>query len=225
MAPPTFADLGKSAKDLINKGYSEFRHAFQNFIIVSQTLDSSRLIPPPRLERTRKSNSRLPLPTTSDLESSEETSTSSTRSPNTVCLSKCCLLYNILCTGLTLTEKWNTENQLGTVVEISEQFGRGLKLTFDSVYVPHNAKRSGKLKLDWSHPTARVSFVCVHMHAFWFWLIYMTTFGRVLFYSPILILHVLVIQITNCFSDGLQLSGNYCNTCRSPLMLDLPPPL
>ncbi|VDM68091.1 unnamed protein product, partial [Strongylus vulgaris] len=57
--------------------------------------------------------------------------------------------------GLTLTEKWNTENQLGTVIEVNEQFGRGLKLTFDSLYAPHAGKRTGKLKADWATQTAR----------------------------------------------------------------------
>ncbi|KHJ93877.1 eukaryotic porin, partial [Oesophagostomum dentatum] len=59
--------------------------------------------------------------------------------------------------GLTLTEKWNTENQLGTTIEVNEQFGRGLKLTFDSLYAPHAGKRTGKLKADWSHQTARIT--------------------------------------------------------------------
>lgn len=56
-----------------------------------------------------------------------------------------------------MTEKWNTENQLGTVIEVNEQFGRGLKVTLDSLYAPHAGKRSGKVKLDWALPTARVS--------------------------------------------------------------------
>ena len=56
-----------------------------------------------------------------------------------------------------MTEKWNTENQLGTVIEVNEQFGRGVKVTLDSLYAPHAGKRSGKVKLDWALPTARVS--------------------------------------------------------------------
>lgn len=51
--------------------------------------------------------------------------------------------------GVILTEKWNTENLLGTIVEIQDRFAHGLKLTLDSWYAPHNGKRSGRVKAEW----------------------------------------------------------------------------
>uniref|UniRef100_A0A158Q8I7 Voltage-dependent anion-selective channel protein 3 n=1 Tax=Elaeophora elaphi TaxID=1147741 RepID=A0A158Q8I7_9BILA len=51
--------------------------------------------------------------------------------------------------GVVLTEKWNTENLLGTIVEVQDRFARGLKLTLDSWYAPHNGKRSGRVKAEW----------------------------------------------------------------------------
>ncbi|VDN81591.1 unnamed protein product [Brugia pahangi] len=57
--------------------------------------------------------------------------------------------YRMPSYGVVLTEKWNTENLLGTVVEIQDRFARGLKLTLDSWYAPHNGKRSGRVKAEW----------------------------------------------------------------------------
>lgn len=50
--------------------------------------------------------------------------------------------------GLTVTEKWNTDNSLGTEVLIEDCLTKGLKLTFDSTYAPNLGKRNGKVKLE-----------------------------------------------------------------------------
>ncbi|ERE68920.1 voltage-dependent anion-selective channel protein 1 [Cricetulus griseus] len=39
--------------------------------------------------------------------------------------------------GLTFTEKWNTDNTLGTEITVEDQLTRGLKLTFDSSFSPN----------------------------------------------------------------------------------------
>ncbi|KAJ0061420.1 hypothetical protein NL108_000330, partial [Boleophthalmus pectinirostris] len=48
--------------------------------------------------------------------------------------------------GLTFTEKWNTDNTLGTEITIEDQLLKGLKLTFDSSFSPNTGKKGGKLK-------------------------------------------------------------------------------
>ncbi|KAG2455845.1 VDAC1 protein, partial [Polypterus senegalus] len=48
--------------------------------------------------------------------------------------------------GLTFTEKWNTDNTLGTEITIEDQLAKGLKLTFDSSFSPNTGKKSGKIK-------------------------------------------------------------------------------
>ena len=40
-------------------------------------------------------------------------------------------------TGLTFSEKWNTDNTLGTEIAIQDQPTKGLKLSFDSSFAPH----------------------------------------------------------------------------------------
>lgn len=38
--------------------------------------------------------------------------------------------------GVTFTEKWNTDNQLATEVSVEDQLVKGLKLSFDTQFVP-----------------------------------------------------------------------------------------
>ena len=38
--------------------------------------------------------------------------------------------------GATFTEKWNTNNQLSTTVDLQDKILSGLKLTFDSTFSP-----------------------------------------------------------------------------------------
>lgn len=127
MSPPTFVDLGKSARDLLSKGYNE------GFV---------------KLEANTKAGDRKEV----------EFKTSAAHN---LALGKLGgsldVKYKIPSYGLTLTEKWNTENHLGTTIEVNEQFGRGLKFTFDTVYAPHTGKRTGKLKADWSLNAARIT--------------------------------------------------------------------
>lgn len=48
--------------------------------------------------------------------------------------------------GLTFTEKWNTDNTLGTEINIEDQIVKGLKLAFDTQFAPQSGKKSGKIK-------------------------------------------------------------------------------
>ena len=38
--------------------------------------------------------------------------------------------------GITFTEKWNTDNMLATEVTVEDQLLKGLKLSFDTQFVP-----------------------------------------------------------------------------------------
>ena len=42
----------------------------------------------------------------------------------------------IFCVGLTFTEKWNTDNTLGTDITIEDQIVKGMKLAFDTQFAP-----------------------------------------------------------------------------------------
>ncbi|XP_041066116.1 voltage-dependent anion-selective channel protein 3 isoform X1 [Carcharodon carcharias] len=113
--PPSYADLGKSSRDLFNKGYG--------FGLV-------------KLELKTKSSSGVMEFTTSG---SSNTDTGKA----TGCLES---KYKLKEYGLTFSKKWNTDNVLASEITIEDQLAKGLKLTFDTTFVPNTGKRSGKLK-------------------------------------------------------------------------------
>lgn len=51
--------------------------------------------------------------------------------------------------GLTLSEKWNTDNTLGTEVSLEDQLVKGLKLSFETVFAPQSGKKNGKIKSEY----------------------------------------------------------------------------
>ncbi|XP_054612234.1 voltage-dependent anion-selective channel protein 2-like isoform X2 [Dunckerocampus dactyliophorus] len=48
--------------------------------------------------------------------------------------------------GLSVNQKWNTDNTLATEVTLEDQLTQGLKVALDTSFVPNTGKKSGKLK-------------------------------------------------------------------------------
>ncbi|XP_057212051.1 voltage-dependent anion-selective channel protein 3 isoform X2 [Triplophysa rosa] len=48
--------------------------------------------------------------------------------------------------GLSLNQKWNTDNVLTTEVTLEDQLAKGLKLALDTSFVPNTGKKGAKLK-------------------------------------------------------------------------------
>jgi len=59
--------------------------------------------------------------------------------------------------GLTFTEKWNTDNQLNTTIDVQDQLVKGLKLTFDSSFSPATCVKKGKIKAEYKHDAMSVN--------------------------------------------------------------------
>lgn len=59
--------------------------------------------------------------------------------------------YKIKEHGLTFTEKWNTDNQLSTKIDVEDKLMKGLKLTLDTAYSPETGIKTGKLKTEYKH--------------------------------------------------------------------------
>ncbi|KAJ7324412.1 hypothetical protein JRQ81_017432 [Phrynocephalus forsythii] len=127
--PPAYADLGKSARDIFNKGYG--------FGLV-------------KLDVKTKSASGVEFATagSSNTDTGKVHGSLETK-------------YKWAEYGVTFTEKWNTDNTLGTEMAIEDQIAKGLKLTFDTTFSPntgflkrmqggliisHFRKKSGKIK-------------------------------------------------------------------------------
>merc|ERR1719431_445665 len=52
--------------------------------------------------------------------------------------------------GLSLTEKWNTDNSLNTTVDY-DKLCDGLKLTLDGSFQPNSGDKAGKFKTEYKH--------------------------------------------------------------------------
>ena len=114
MAPPTYGDLGKSAKDVFGKGY--------HFSLL-------------------KLNVKTKTPTGVEFETGGSSNTESGKVSGSLETKYKCSDY-----GLTLTEKWSTDNQLATTVELADKPLAGAKLVFDSTFCPQSGAKSGKVK-------------------------------------------------------------------------------
>ncbi|XP_054430164.1 voltage-dependent anion-selective channel protein 2-like isoform X2 [Pteronotus mesoamericanus] len=111
--PPSYADLGKAARDIFNKGFG--------FGLVNLNVKT-------------KSCSGMEFSTSgsSNTDCGKATGTLETK-------------YKWCEYGVTFTEKWNTDNTLGTEIAMEDQICQGLKLTFDTTFSPNTGK-SGKIK-------------------------------------------------------------------------------
>lgn len=125
MTPPPFTDLGKSAKDLFNKGYA---HGLVKLDVTTKS--------PPAVEFKTQAEHNF---SAQKLKGNFE------------------IKYKIPDYGTTVTEKWSTDNQISSIVELNNQLAKGLKVILDTTYSPHNAKRGAVFKSEWSGETVKIN--------------------------------------------------------------------
>lgn len=125
MAPPTYGDLGKSARDVFGKGF--------HFGVL-------------KLEVKTKTNSDVEFKSgaVSSVDSGKMTCDLETK-------------YKFKEYGITFTEKWNTDNNLSTTVDVQDQLVKGLKLTFDSTFSPATGAKKGLVKTEFKHDAVTVN--------------------------------------------------------------------
>jgi len=112
--PPSYSDLGKSARDLFGKG----------FVYGQWKLDA---------KSKTSSGVEFSVAGNSNHDNSKTNGSLETK-------------YKIPDYGMTLTEKWDTDNVLATEIQIEDQLAKGLKLSFDTTFAPATGKKSGKIK-------------------------------------------------------------------------------
>jgi len=114
MSPPTYSDLGKSARDVFGKGYH----------FGSIQLDCST---------TTESGVEISTGGTHTLESGKVNGNLETK-------------FKCKDHGVTITEKWNTDNVLNTDLALEDKLAKGLKLVLCSSFSPLTGKKKGTLK-------------------------------------------------------------------------------
>ncbi|XP_051539883.1 voltage-dependent anion-selective channel protein 2-like [Myxocyprinus asiaticus] len=65
--------------------------------------------------------------------------------------------YKMKDLGLSLNQKWNTDNMLSTEVSVEDQLAEGLKVALDTSFVPNTGKKSGKLKTSYKRDFVNLS--------------------------------------------------------------------
>lgn len=115
MAPPSYSDLGKQARDVFSKGY--------HFGLW-------------KLDCKSKTSSGIEFNTSgqSNADSGKVIGSLETK-------------YKISDYGLTLTERWNTDNTLFTEVACQDKILEGLKLAFEGTFIPQTGNKWGKFKV------------------------------------------------------------------------------
>jgi len=114
MAPPSYADLGKQARDLFSKNY--------HFGLVK--LDVKTKTP---------SGVEFNVNGTSNNDTGRVSSSLETK-------------YLLKDHGITLKEKWNTDNILSSEVTIEDKIVNGLKLGANATFAPQSGKKTGTVK-------------------------------------------------------------------------------
>jgi hypothetical protein len=136
MAPPTYADLGKQARDLFTKNYRK-KNAIHLKLKSRQQLLSIIFIDFGLIKLDVKTKTPAGVEFTVN-----GTSNNDTGRVNASLETK----YLFRDWGFTLKEKWNTDNTLATELSLEDQLLKGSKLAFSANFAPQSGKKAGTIK-------------------------------------------------------------------------------
>lgn len=149
MAPPCYADLGKQARDLLNKNYRKkgvelrIRSPTQRVLIVFAEFGLVKL----DVKTKTPAGVEFVVAGASNNDTGRVTASLETK-------------YFFRDWGFTLKEKWNTDNTLATEVSLEDQLVKGSKLSLNATIAPQSGKKTGtiksSLKADHFHANADV---------------------------------------------------------------------
>lgn len=124
MAPPSYSDLGKQARDIFSKGY--------HFGLW-------------KLDCKSKTASGIEFNTAGHSNQEYDKVFGSLETK-----------YKVNDYGLTLTERWNTNNTLFTEVAVQDQILEGLKMALEVSFQPSTGEKNGKFKVGYGHENIKL---------------------------------------------------------------------
>ena len=140
MAPPNYTDLGKSARDLFSKNYRKQGLRFRSRVAANGTncglsCSSTQDFGLVKLDVKTKTPSGVDftINCVSNNDTGRVNSALETR-------------YLLKEYGLTLREKWNTDNILTSEVTVEDQLVKGLKVAANCSFAPQSGKKTGSVK-------------------------------------------------------------------------------
>lgn len=151
MAPPCYADLGKQARDVFNKNYRKGVQIRLRSKVHDKGKDRKELKPyDPRLSSatlhfTDFGLVKLDLKTKTP--AGVEFTVNGTSNNDTGRVAAALeTKYLIKEHGLTLKEKWNTDNVLLTELSAEDNMVKGLKLSLNGTFAPQSGKKTASVK-------------------------------------------------------------------------------
>lgn len=135
MAPPCYTDLGKQARDLFNKNYRKHglqlrvKSKSQNINIVFVDFGLIKL----DVKTKTPAGVEFVVNGSSNNDTGRVAASLETK-------------YLFRDWGVTLKEKWNTDNTLATELSVEDQLLKGSKLAFNATFAPQSGKKTGTLK-------------------------------------------------------------------------------
>lgn len=137
MAPPSYADLGKQARDLFSKNY---RKNGLRVVIGKRTNHTTRF-------SVTTDFGLVKLDVKTKTPSGVEFNVNGTSNNDTGRVSSSLeTKYFLKDHGITLKEKWNTDNILSSEVTIEDKILKGLKLGGTATFAPQSGKKTGTVK-------------------------------------------------------------------------------
>jgi len=124
MAPPSYSDLGKNARDIFGKGY---HFGLWKLDIKTKT--------PTGIEFSTAGHSNQ---------------------ENGKVFGSLEAKYKISDYGLTVTEKWNTDNTLFSEAAVQDQLVKGLKLSLEGTFAPQTGSKNGKFKVAYGQENVKI---------------------------------------------------------------------
>ena len=128
MAPPKYGDLGKQASDVFGKGY----HFGLLKLDVGFLLQKSFCLTLSCDQVKTKTATGVEFSTggSSNIDSGKVSGNLETK-------------YQVKDLGMTLTEKWTTDNNLSTTVDVVDKLIPGCKVSLDTKFAPGTGAKSG----------------------------------------------------------------------------------
>lgn len=137
MAPPSYADLGKQARDLFSKNYRKDGL----YVKIGSKTNRTTLL------HVRSDFGLVKLDVKTKTPSGVEFNVNGTSNNDTGRVSSSLeTKYLLKDHGITLKEKWNTDNILSSEVTIEDKVLQGLKLGASATFAPQSGKKTGTVK-------------------------------------------------------------------------------
>lgn len=152
MAPPSYADLGKKARDIFSKNYRKLGRSEESLLLWLNV----------RFRLLRADFGHVKVDVKTKTANNVEFNLNGVSSADSGVNAGLETKYLFRDLGCTLKEKWTTDNTILTELSFEDQLIKGSKVVLSGNIAPQSGKKSGTLKttLKGEHFHSTTDFVC-----------------------------------------------------------------